>query len=442
MALIKVIMPKMGESITEATILSWSKQIGDRIEEEETLLEIATDKVDSEIPSPASGFLKEIYFEVDAVVPVGEIIALINSEASDPIPTPAPETPEQNQKNKEWLTQPDSGSTSFKSSKDVKELEKQLRPSSSDTFYSPLVRSIAAKENVGPLELGNIKGTGNQGRVTKADLLEYIASRRQESSIKPELKSNIDEAIQQPALKTRSLNGDWEIIEMDRTRRLIADHMVRSKKTSAHVTSFLEVDVTTLVNWRNRVKETFSEKYHEKITFTPIFIEAVVNAIQDFPMINASVEENNILIKKNINIGMATALPSGNLIVPVIKNADHLNLIGLTKQVNHLAKKARANQLKPDDIQGGTFTLTNVGIFGNTMGTPIINQPQVAILSTGSIKKKPAVLETEEGDVIAIRQMMFLSLSYDHRIIDGYLGGSFLRRIGDYLEGFDGTRKV
>lgn len=443
MATVKVAMPKMGESITEATIIKWSKQIGEAIDYEETLLEIATDKVDSEIPSPAQGVLKEVFFEEDMVVEVGTIIALIeteeinasdNSSSDEIFATSSPVTDD-------MTIGPPKGKANLRTESDI---EKAARPSKSNRFYTPLVRSIAAKEQISINILNTIPGTGLEGRVTKRDILDFVENRNIKSiADKPIATPTPQKKIIETAPKiATSISGNIEIIEMDRTRRLIADHMVRSKQTSPHVTSFVEVDVTDIVNWRNKVKSTFKEKHQENITFTPIFIEAVVQAIRDFPLINVSVEGNTILVKKAINIGMATALPSGNLIVPVIKDADQLSLFGLTKQVNQLANKARANQLQPTDIQGGTFTLTNVGTFGNVMGTPIINQPQVAILSVGKIQKKPAVIETEYGDVIAVRQMMFLSLSYDHRVVDGMLGGSFLRKVGDYLEQFDTARKI
>ena len=443
MAEIKVEMPKMGESITEATIIKWSKQVGETVEYEETLLEIATDKVDSEIPSPATGTLVKILFEEEDVVEVGTIIAVIATEAevipSANIPvnvagTSAPQsqetvngTPEKNP-----------------SATIALDVEKSARPSVSARFYTPLVRSIAAKEQIDIATLDRIPGTGTNNRVTKKDILDFV----NKSHTKPTIVASPVPPISpkttpsEPKKVAVSMSGEVDIIEMDRTRRLIADHMVRSKQVAPHVTSFIEIDVTDIVNWRNQIKGDFKAKNRENITFTPIFMEAVVKAIKDFPLINVSVEGTNILVKKAINIGMATALPSGNLIVPVIKNADQFSLFGLTKQVNQLANKARANKLQPTDVQGGTFTITNVGTFGNVMGTPIINQPQVAILSVGKIQKKPAVLETEYGDVIAVRQMMFLSLSYDHRVVDGMLGGSFLRRVGDYLEQFDDKQTI
>ncbi|MFK7981146.1 MAG: dihydrolipoamide acetyltransferase family protein [Saprospiraceae bacterium] len=449
MAQIEVLMPKMGESITEATIIQWSKQVGDTIGYEETLLEIATDKVDSEIPSPAEGVLVKTFFEADAVVAVGTVIGLISTEAEA--------TPDINKPSEAAVTMESraelatNGIANIPNSVAEIEVEKAARPSQSQRFYTPLVRSIATKENIDITTLDNIQGTGTDNRVTKNDILNFVANKKKgitvvvQPTIARSVVTNIPpKKIATPAPKkvAQSVSGAVEIIEMDRTRRLIADHMVRSKQTAPHVTSFVEIDVTDIVNWRNQIKGDFKAKNQENITFTPIFIEAVVKAIKDFPLINVSVEGTNILVKKAINIGMATALPSGNLIVPVIKDADQLSLFGLTKQVNQLANKARNNQLKPQDIQEGTFTLTNVGTFGNVMGTPIINQPQVAILSVGKIQKKPAVLETEYGDVIAVRHKMFLSLSYDHRVVDGMLGGSFLRRVGDYLEQFDTTQKI
>lgn len=450
MAQVEVLMPKMGESIIEATIIQWSKQVGDTIEFEETLLEIATDKVDSEIPSPAEGVLVKTFYNADDVVAVGTVIGIISTEMEEVPNTNKPTAAK-------VATAPTAElavnevSDSMPNTAVIVEVEKAARPSQSQRFYTPLVRSIAAKENIDIATLNSMNGTGKDNRVTKNDILNFIADRGntvvQEivstpaTSITPNPRPERKVPVASKPIPS-SISGNVEIIEMDRTRRLIAEHMVRSKQVAPHVTSFVEVDVTDIVNWRNQVKGAFKAKHQENITFTPIFIEAVAKAIQDFPLINVSVDGNNILVKKAINIGMATALPSGNLIVPVIKNANQLNLFGLTKKVNELAKKARANQLKPDDVQGGTFTLTNVGTFGNVMGTPIINQPQVAIMSVGAIQKKPAVLETEYGDVIAIRHKMFISLSYDHRVVDGMLGGSFLRRVGDYMEQFDVNQKV
>jgi 2-oxoglutarate dehydrogenase E2 component (dihydrolipoamide succinyltransferase) len=431
MSVVDLVMPKMGESIMEATILKWLKKPGDSVKMDETLLEIATDKVDSEVPSTAEGTIVEILFNENDVVPVGKVIARINTsvslaapapqQSSTPVPTPTAQTPISNNNS-------NSGSTSAK-------------------FYSPLVLNIASSEGVSMTELEQINGTGNEGRVTKKDILNYVAARKSgqqpapvQSSIETITPTQVTPVPQAPSTYTG--DGNVEIIEMDRMRKLIADHMVKSKSTSPHVTSFTEADVTNIVNWRNKIKNSFEKKYSEKITFTPIFIEAIVNAIKKYPMINCSLEGNNIILKKDINIGMAAALPSGNLIVPVIKNADTKNLFGLTKEVNSLGSNAKSNKLKPDDTQGGTFTMTNVGTFGSLMGTPIINQPQVAILAVGAIKKRPMVLETPQGDVIAIRHMMYLSLSYDHRIVDGSLGASFLTEVANELERFDSNREI
>ena len=439
MARFELLMPKMGESIMEATILNWTKSVGDSVAEDETVLEIATDKVDSEIPSPVDGVIAEILFNVDDVVEVGKVIAIINTEGEEASSNGHAEVmDEAPAETKEEKPAPEAAPAPAPA---VAKKEEKPAPaavsSTSGRFYSPLVKSIAKKENIGQAELDQIPGTGSKGRVTKKDMINYIANRgaAPAPTAKPAARTTPAAQSSAPALNFSS--GDTEIVEMDRMRKLIADHMVMSKATSPHVTSFVEADVTNMVNWRESNKAKYIEKYGEKITYTPIFIEAVVKAIKDFPMINISVDGTNLVVKKNINIGMAAALPSGNLIVPVIKNADFLNLPGLTKSVNDLAKRARENKLKPEEIQDGTFTITNVGTFGNVMGTPIINQPQVAIMATGAIRKKPAVLETEYGDVIAVRRMMYLSLSYDHRVVDGFLGGSFLRRVADYLEAFD-----
>ncbi len=431
MAQIELIMPRMGESIMEATILKWVKTVGDSIKADETILEIATDKVDSEVPSPSDGIITEIFFKENDVVAVGKVIAMISTEVGA-VATPTPTTPSV------------VANTTAASIPSPAAATTTAATSSSDRFYSPLVRNIAKQENVSPSELENIAGSGANGRVTKKDIVAFVETKTSVPQAAPAAVFTPQVVVNQSISSnvSVSVSGNVEIIEMDRMRKLIADHMVMSKQTSPHVTSFVEADVTNMVNWRNSIKGEFKKKHNENITFTPIFVEAVAMAIRDFPMINCSVDGTKIILKKDVNIGMAAALPSGNLIVPVIKGADQLNLVGLTKKVNDLATRARANQLKPEDIQGGTFTLTNVGTFGNVMGTPIINQPQAAILATGAIKKKPAVIETEYGDVIAIRQMMFLSLSYDHRVVDGSLGGSFLRRVADYLEGFDGKRVV
>ncbi|MEN9414903.1 MAG: catalytic domain of component of various dehydrogenase complexe [Bacteroidota bacterium] len=430
MARVELVMPKMGESIMEATILKWRKKPGDRVELDEPVLDIATDKVDSEVPSPVAGIIVEILFSENDVVAINKAIAIIETEAAGVQPAASP------------AVAPAAVSGSDKESVSVpyQPVPVTATALASDRFYSPLVRTIAREENISQAELDALPGSGQDGRVTKKDILAYVAGRGQ--TPQPKLQPVAPAPTPTPATPAVSFSGAFEIVEMDRMRKLIADHMVMSKHTSPHVTSFVEVDVTNLVNWRNRIKDQFKKQYGENITFTPIFLEAVARAVRDYPMINSSVDGNRILVKKDVNIGMAAALPTGNLIVPVIKNADYLNLAGLTKVVNDLASRARQNQLKPEEIQGGTFTITNVGTFGNVMGTPIINQPQVAIMAIGAIRKKPAVLETEYGDVIAVRQMMFLSLSYDHRIVDGMLGGSFLRRVADYLEAFDPERSI
>lgn len=435
--MVQMIMPKMGESVAEATILKWLKKEGDRIEADEPVLEIATDKVDSEVPSPAAGILSKRMFEEGQVVKVGEVIAMITAEGevakvSAPA-TPAPVA----------ASTPAPVSSNGKVSVAPVSSEPISKSSSSGRFYSPLVRNIAKEEGITMAELETISGSGMNNRVTKTDILHHLEQRGQGGSAVAAPAKTAPAPIPTPAgsvAPSVSVGGSFEIIEMDRMRKLIADHMVMSKQTSPHVTSYIEADVTNLVKWRDKVKAEFEKREKEKITYTPIFIEAVCKAIKDYPMVNISVDGTRIIKKNFMNIGMATALPSGNLIVPVIKNADHLNLIGLTKAVNDLANRARINKLKPEEIQDGTFTITNVGTFGNVMGTPIINQPQVAILAVGAIRKKPAVIETPEGDTIGIRHMMFLSLSYDHRVVDGSLGGSFLRRIADYLEKFDINR--
>jgi 2-oxoglutarate dehydrogenase E2 component (dihydrolipoamide succinyltransferase) len=450
-------MPKMGESIMEATILKWHKKPGDKVRMDETMLEIATDKVDSEVPSTAEGTITEVLFNENDVVPVGTVIARIDTvgaataspqpaaPAPASVPTPAPQPQPQPAP---AMAAPAPG---------------PVNSGDGNRFYSPLVLNIAGKEGIGMVELEQIAGTGNEGRVTKRDILNYVESRKNGQApastatpAQPVAQPQTQPAPQPAAAHAQapaaspapssapspSYGENVEIIEMDRMRKLIADHMVRSKATSPHVTSFTECDVTNIVRWREKAKKEYEKKYGEKITFTPIFIEAIVNCIRKFPMINSSVDGDKIIVKKDINIGMATALPSGNLIVPVIKNADTKNLLGLTKDVNGLAGAARTNKLKADDTQGGTFTMTNVGTFGSLMGTPIINQPQVAILAVGSIKKRPMVMETEAGDVIAIRHMMYLSLSYDHRIVDGSLGASFLTAVANELEAFDINREI
>lgn len=432
MAQVELIMPKMGESVHEATIIKWLKNEGDKVALDEPVLEIATDKVDSEIPSTAEGTLTKKLFKEGDVVQVGKPIAHIVTSAEEKVSSAPAVTLSVS------TSQPVSSNNGEQVSAPVLEAVSVGKTSLSGKFYSPLVKNIAKQEGISVTELETISGTGKDGRVTKHDILSYIPNRKKGTVIEKKVSAGFQEISAAPVF----VSGNDEIIEMDRMRKLIAEHMVMSKRVSPHVTSYVEADVTNIVKWRDKVKNAFEKREGEKITFTPVFIEAVVNAIKDFPMVNVSVDGTKIILRKNINIGMAAALPSGNLIVPVIKNADRFNLFGLTKTVNDLANRARANKLVPDEIQGGTFTLTNVGVFGNVMGAPIINQPQAAILATGVIKKKPVVLETEFGDSIVIRSMMFLSLSYDHRVVDGMLGGSFLRRVADYLEKFDSNRTI
>ena len=437
MARIELIMPKMGESVSEATIITWSKNIGDMVELDETIVEIATDKVDSEVPSTHEGKLVEMLHEADDVVQVGEPFAILETEGSDDTPdvndaTPAPTVTKVVE---EAVTKAVEATTT-------------TITNTGERFYSPLVRSMASEEGIEMTELESIPGSGKEGRVTKSDMVSYLKTRGSAPATAP-VKTETKKTT--PAPKTTvpahtpvnvPNTGGTEIVEMDRMRKLISAHMTMSKQTSAHITSFVEADMTNIVNWRNSVKADFKKREGQNIIFTPIIIEAMAKAVKDFPMINVSVDGTNIHIHKNVNIGMAAALPDGNLIVPVIKETQNKNLIGITKSVNDLATRARGGQLKPDDIQGGTITMTNVGTFGNLMGTPIINQPQVAIMACGVIKKKPVVLETTEGDVIAIRHMMFLSLSYDHRVVDGALGGQFVSKVKDYLEQFDTTQEV
>ena len=441
MANIELKMPKMGESVHEATIIRWLKNEGDLIAAEEPLLEIATDKVDSEVPSTNEGILSKKLFKDGDIVQVGTVIAIIDSGGSSNVSSA---------ENGRAQMEPPKVAVIEELSAPLKNVVTSVaKQSSGDSrFLSPLVRNIASAEGISQGELDTLPGSGEGGRITKKDILEYVTQKKA-GGIPPLIKTVIMEpassaAPVMPVLTAPSISvtGDVEIVEMDRMRKLIADHMVMSKHTSAHVTSYVEADVTNIVMWRERIKKSFEQKEKEKITYTPIFIEAIVKAIKDFPMVNISVDGSKIIIKKFINIGMAAALPSGNLIVPVIKNADRMNLLGITRSVNDLATRARKNKLKPDEIQDGTFTLTNVGSFGNVMGTPIINQPQVAIMAVGAIRKKPAVIETPQGDTIGIRHMMFLSLSYDHRVVDGMLGGSFLKRVADYLEGFDLNREL
>ncbi len=454
MALVELVMPKMGESVMEGTILNWLKKPGDRIQQDESVLEVATDKVDTEVPSPFNGILKEIRATQGQVVQVGSAIAIIETDVaqaavSEPVvPAVTPQTtaaPVQQtapvQKTPVEYTAPAHTSPHQGSSKNGR-------------FYSPLVLNIARQENISLAEVETIAGTGKDGRVTKNDLFDYIQAKK-DGKIAPAKQEQpvIEQAPQEdkkaaatePAYVSKpaaSHGGNVEIIQMDRMRKMIADRMVESKRISPHVTSFVEADVTNIVYWRNRWKNDFMEHENVALTFTPIFIEAVVKAIKDYPMVNISIEDDKIIVKKDINIGIAVALPSGNLIVPVIKNADQLNIVGLTKKVNDLAKRARQNKLTADDLSGGTYTVSNVGSFGNLMGTPIIVQPQAAILALGAVVKKPAVIETPQGDTLGIRHMMFLSHSYDHRVIDGSLGGMFVRRVADYLENFDVNRKI
>jgi len=518
MAKYQLLLPKMGESVAEATIIKWLKKPGDYVEVDETVMEIATDKVDSEVPSPVAGVLTEQFYAADDVVQVGAVIATIetstgsNTQEITPVAEPVKEIeqatpitheeikPVEPAKEEVPVAQPVIDAIpGIEQLPQVSNSMASAPVSDAIRFYSPLVRSIASQEGIGSAELDRIPGTGSEGRLTKDDLLLYIQNRSNGaaasqpvsspepvkteqlhaapvvnsnepaarvanepvnqapqpastfSSPKPQpvaeqkaAPESKPQSVPQPKTEPRatSVSGEVEIIEMDRMRKLIAEHMVYSKHTSPHVTSFVEADVTALVKWRDRVKDKFEAREGEKITFTPIFIEAVVKAIKDFPMINVSVNGTQIIKKKDINISMATALPNGNLIVPVIKRADELNLIGLTKAVNDLANRARTSKLLPDDVKEGTFTITNVGSFGNVMGTPIINQPQVAILAVGAIKKKPAVIETKLGDMIGIRHMMFLSLSYDHRVVDGALGGMFVKKVADYLENWDINREV
>lgn len=439
---VEILMPKMGESIMEATILKWLKKEGDKVELDEPIIEIATDKVDTEVPSTEAGVVVKLLYKEGDVVQIGKPFVVIEKEG-DAVSEPVRKVAEP--------------ATATLSSVSSKSLHRQhsapntQHPTHStngeDRFYSPLVLNIARREGILMAELEKLGGTGKGNRVTKKDILAYVESKSSQPRIdRVAATATVRTHEQAPAYQPSPLpipaGGNVEIVEMDRMRKLIAEHMVRSKHTSAHVTSFVEADVTNMVLWREKNKDKFFAREKEKITFTPLFIEVIIKALKDFPMVNASVDGNKIIIRRDLNIGMATALPSGNLIVPVIKNADHYNLIGLTRQVNRLAGNARNNKLNPADIEGGTFTLSNVGVFGNLMGTPIINQPQLAILATGAIKKKPVVIETPNGDTIGIRHMMFLSLSYDHRVVDGALGGSFVKRVADYLEQFDINRTL
>ena len=444
MAIIDILLPKMGESVAEATITKMVVDAGSAVEADEPIVEIATDKVDSEVPAPEDGTLVEWCVAEGDVVQVGAVIARydVGGEASTAASAPTPEATS--------TTATEAAPSPEVVSAAMAPLEAApSRKGPSGRFYSPLVRSIAQQEGIGMAELEAVPGTGSEGRVTKKDILAYLSTRSQGEptastpvSASSPTPAPAPKPVQAPPVVAKSVDGAYDIVEMDRMRKMIADHMVRSVQTSPHVTSFVEADVTNLVKWRNANKGAFQEKFGEKLTFTPLIAEAIVKAIRDFPGVNASVEGDNIHIHKAIHLGMAAALPSGNLIVPVIKHADQYNLQGLARQVNDLANRARLGKLSPDDIAGGTYTMSNVGTFGNVMGTPIINQPQVGILALGAIRKRPAVLETEHGDVIAVRHMMFLSHSYDHRVVDGMLGGSFVRRVADYLEGFDANRPL
>jgi 2-oxoglutarate dehydrogenase E2 component (dihydrolipoamide succinyltransferase) len=482
MARVELVMPKLGESITEATILKWHKKPGDHISADETVLEIATDKVDSEVPSIVEGILEEILFQVNEVVPVGAVIAKIRTTTEDTdLYTGGSDNG--NPGEVTYAENTNTGNGSYQSESTTygaaspgtnwQKLPGQQRkdaPVSGNRFYSPLVLNIASSEGISMTELENIPGTGNEGRVTKKDILSFVDHRRSgshrslvgnrndlqtgiasgndsasvtghESALRSYSSQQSSELTESNSQSPALYSGNSEIIEMDRMRKLISKHMVDSKRISAHVTSFTEADVTNLVQWRERIKKDFEKREGDKITFTPLFIEAIVRCIKKYPWLNSSVEGDRIIVKKDINIGMATALPNGNLIVPVIKSADQLNLVGLSKQVNNLANGARTGKLRPDDTSGGTFTFTNVGTFGSLMGTPIINQPQVAILAVGAIKKRPVVIETAQGDSIAIRHMMYLSMSYDHRIIDGSLGATFLNAVAKELENFNPQRE-
>jgi 2-oxoglutarate dehydrogenase E2 component (dihydrolipoamide succinyltransferase) len=433
MASIELIMPKMGESIMEATILTWLKKPGDKIEQDEAVLEVATDKVDTEVPSTHAGILKEILAKEGEVVKVGKPIAIITTDAavSNGAAPVAPEPKKESKKAVKEVAEPvtnGSNGTSHAAA-DFK---------SSNRFYSPLVKNIAKEESISVAELEAISGSGLEGRVTKKDILGYVQNRKLGKTV----QTTSVKAVSSAPLVPVSISAGDEIIEMDRMRKMIAERMVDSKRVSPHVTSFVEADVTNIVFWRNKMKNDFQKREGDALTFTPIFIEAVILAIKDYPMINIQVDGDRIIKKKDINIGLAVALPTGNLIVPVIKNADQYNLTGLAKVVNDLAKRARESKLKPDELSGGTFTVSNVGSFGNVMGTPIIMQPQVGIIALGAVQKKPAVIETPYGDAIAIRHKMFLSHSYDHRVVDGSLGGMLVRRVADYLEKFDINRSI
>ena len=439
MAKFELKLPKMGESVAEATITSWLKEIGDTIEADEAVLEIATDKVDSEVPSEVDGVLVEKLFNVDDIVQVGQTIAVIETEGGDIVEVKV---------SNETVVAPEAPKEVAELTQAVVAAKETVAPivSSEERFYSPLVRNIAKAENISQSELDSIPGTGKDARVTKNDIKSYLQSRsfapKSVSQVTQKVETSTSEKVSEKKSAPVIASGDDEIIEMSRMGKLISKHMVDSVQTSAHVQSFIEADVTNIWNWRNKHKDSFKKREGENLTFTPIFMEAVAKAIRDFPMINIAVQGDSIIKKKHINLGMAAALGDGNLIVPVIKDADQLNLLGMAKKVNDLANRARENKLSPDDIQGGTYTVTNVGTFGSIMGTPIINQPQVAILALGAIRKVPAVIETPEGDFIGIRYKMFLSHSYDHRVVNGALGGQFVKAVKDYLEAWDMDREI
>jgi len=429
MTLVEVTLPKMGESISEATVLNWLKQVGDTVEEDETLLEVATDKVDSEVPSPCAGVIKEIRCQPQDVVGIGSVIAVIEASGEVKVTAHKNETDKPNQK----------VSKTAKSNKS----EFKLGTQNPDAFLSPLVVSIAQKEGLTIEEVQRIVGTGSEGRIRKSDVMNYVKNRKYPLPSRPQAQAApIANTFNFNAPVIKYTEGHDVVEEMDRMRQMIAGHMVYSKQTSPHVTAYVEADVTEMVAWRNANKIPFQEKYNQRLTFTPLFVEAVTKAIQDFPAINASVHGTKVILRKDINIGMATALPSGNLIVPVVRNSENKDLVAIAKDVNHLANAARENKLKPEEIQGSTFTISNVGTFGSIMGTPIINQPEVAILALGIIKKRAEVMTTDNGDEIAIRSMMYLSLSFDHRVVDGNLGGSFLKRVADNLEAFKADREI
>ena len=475
MAIVELVIPKMGESIHEATIITWLKNVGDTIDEEETILEIATDKVDTDVPSPVSGILHKILAQPNDVVPVGQAVALIETDQAVSGAAPsAPIVEDQAPPQSEEPTQTIEDNTPAPVVPSSVAIDKP-QALKTKRFYTPLVKTIAKQEGVSIAELEDIPGTGVRSRVTKEDIFKYVnqravQSRRAvthpavnqltgtpETTISPQPSADAESHLSAPSNKqqsaekvssvpdpTQSLGQTDRVVELDRMRQLIAKHMTSSIKTAAHATSFVEADVTKMVLWRNKAKGPYQQKYGERLTFSPLFAEAVINAIKDFPSINASLDEggSKLHLKKDINLGIATALPSGNLIVPVIKEAGRLNLLGLTERLNDLAQRARDNKLRPNEIQGGTFTISNIGTFGNLLGTPIINQPQLAILAIGAITKKPVIMDTEHGDIIAIRHMMFLSLSFDHRVIDGFLGGSFLKRIAENIENFDSNREI